>query len=289
MSHKGQDMSFKALCHIGFQHSNSDSSKSNLNRPVPHVASVALLIRTWITALTLVIGFANLAQAQTLGPNIIRDVGLATTPNLDSNGWTVFTPSSDTHIVYVSSSIGNDSNSGLSTSTPVKTIAHGLSLLRRGYPDWLLLKKGDTWTEDNFLHVSGRSPTEPMLISSYDPSQPGVPDPYGSTLARPIIKISSTLGGAGFAIQGGGGAQLGDGNNIAFVGLELYGFDRDPSSPNFNAANAGNSVGGIEALLQITWMLIEDCKIGFASEAIGIDAEGLGGAFDSNVTIRRNV
>jgi hypothetical protein len=113
----------------------------------------------------------------------------STAPHLDANGWTVFTPSADTHIIYVSSSQGNDNYSGLSVSAPVKTISHGLSLLRDGYPDWLLLKKGDSWTESNQIKTSGLSAIAPMVISSYDPAHPGVVNP-GTGGARPLIKVS---------------------------------------------------------------------------------------------------
>jgi hypothetical protein len=53
----------------------------------------------------------------------------------------------------------------------------------------------------------------------------------------------------------------------------------------------GNSVGGIIYLNHITWALIEDCKISFFSENIGVDASLLFATygFDTNVTIRRNV
>src|SRR6185369_16029394 len=88
---------------------------------------------------------------------------------VDANGWTVFTPSADTHIIYVSSSQGNDANDGLSVNTPVKTFNRGTSLMRQGFPDWLLLKKGDTWSGESLqIRTSGRSATEPQLISSYD-------------------------------------------------------------------------------------------------------------------------
>jgi hypothetical protein len=46
--------------------------------------------------------------------------------SLDAHGWTIFTPSADTHIIYVSSSTGSDSNKGLSPNTAVATIAKGL-------------------------------------------------------------------------------------------------------------------------------------------------------------------
>src|SRR5690348_11040739 len=65
----------------------------------------------------------------------------------DSSGFTVITPSSDSRVVYVSSSQGLDTNSGLSQSAPLKTIAKARTLLRNGMPDEMLLKKGDTWYE----------------------------------------------------------------------------------------------------------------------------------------------
>ena len=60
-------------------------------------------------------------------------------------------------------------NSGLSQNTAVATIAQGLSLIRDGSADWLLLKAGDTWVnqEIGYIDFSGRSGTEPILISSY--------------------------------------------------------------------------------------------------------------------------
>ena len=139
-----------------------------------------------------------------------------TAPYLDANGWTVFTPVpgtgscsngsyTGTCIIYVSSSTGSDSNNGQTVSTPVQTLDKGLSLLRNGHPDWLLLKRGDTFLPDangnsfSVFYYSGASATEPMVIGSYDPSQPGVVDPYVAG-ARPLIETSSTGGAAGSAL-----------------------------------------------------------------------------------------
>src|SRR5262249_43838781 len=147
----------------------------------------------------------------------------------------------DTRILYVSSSTGNDFNNGLSPSTPVKTIAKGLALLRNGYPDWLLLKKGDSWTEGNQLPngASGRSAAEPTVIGSYDPASPGVVNPSTGG-PRPLIKTNAALGSAFFAMGNGFGYLAG--NNLAFVGLELYAYDRDPANPGYNPATVGNAV-----------------------------------------------
>lgn len=98
--------------------------------------------------------------------------------------WTQFTPSVDTRLIFVSSSAGNDSNSGLTPATPVKTIARGYQLLRDGSPDWLLLKRGDTWVEalPNW-DKSGRSESEKMVMGAYGEgdSRPQVRPPLGIT------------------------------------------------------------------------------------------------------------
>ncbi len=97
-------------------------------------------------------------------------VGTSQYPGLTvgADGWTVFTPASDTRTVYVSSSGGNDANSGLSAGAPKQTLAAASALMRDGYPDWMLLKAGDTWLETfPFWAKSGRSVTAPMLIGSY--------------------------------------------------------------------------------------------------------------------------
>src|SRR4026209_790183 len=129
---------------------------------------------------------------------------------LDANGWTTFTPSADTRIVYVSNS-GSDANDGLSTSTPVASIAKGISLIRNGSADELLLKAGDVWHESiEWPNLSGRSPTEPILISSYGEGP------------RPVIASGSQ---AGFEHVS---TPL---SNLAIVGLDFYADTRDPDSP----------------------------------------------------------
>ena len=62
-------------------------------------------------------------------------------------GWTEISTSADSRLVFVSSSSGSDTNSGLDELSPVKTIAKAFSIVRDGYPDHVLLKRGDTFTE----------------------------------------------------------------------------------------------------------------------------------------------
>ena len=116
------------------------------------------------------------------------------------NGWTEITPSSDSKIIHVSTQ-GNDSNDGLSQNSAVKTIQHGISLLRDGYPDHLLLKTDDTWVDEKIgvWKKSGRSETEPMLVGSY-----GVGD-------RPIIMTGNSE-----CIRG----EKTPVKHVSFIGLE---------------------------------------------------------------------
>lgn len=83
--------------------------------------------------------------------------------------WTSLIPSEDTRKIYVSNSTGLNTNDGLSEATPKQTISAGVALLRSGFPDWLMLKAGDTWTNQSLgsWSKSGRSITEPMVITSY--------------------------------------------------------------------------------------------------------------------------
>ena len=231
-----------------------------------------------------------------------------TAPTLDANGWTVFTPVSGTGscsngsytgtcIIYVSSSTGNDSNSGLTVSTPVKTLDKGITLLRNGHPDWLLLKRGDTFTPDvignsfGVFSLSGQSATAPMVIGSYDPSQPGVVDPYVAG-ARPLILSSNNGGtvGAAFQTQNGAGGDF-----IALVGVEFYNYTADPSNASYNS-NFGD-VAGLYLMNPVTWWLIEDCKFSFYAGNISVNiyfsSTGVAGAGVENpaslFTMNRNV
>ena len=95
--------------------------------------------------------------------------------------WTTFTEHASTRKVYVSAA-GNDANDGLTELTPKLTIAAGGALIRDGYPDWLLLRRGDTFANQTLSSVSnkgGLDAANKLLISS-----------YGSG-ARPIIDCNA--------------------------------------------------------------------------------------------------
>lgn len=184
------------------------------------------------------------------------------TPIPPSSGWTTLVPSEDSRIVYVSSSDGDDMNDGLSEEEPKETIAAGVALLRNGYPDYLLFKRGDTFSGAlGTITLAGRSTDELMVIGAY------------GTGARPIIDT----GDAGFILLNGyvdGVAHAG--NYLAFVGLDLYPSGRDPDT----AYDETNTVIGIH-LTYGDSILVEDCRVRFYS--VGIDV----GECD-DVSIRRN-
>lgn len=185
---------------------------------------------------------------------------------IDDQGWTQITPSDDSRIVYVSSSEGDDSNDGLSPDTPKATVLAGNELLRDGYPDHLLLKRGDVFEAEpvNILlgnWKNGRSADEPIVISHYGDSGP-----------RPVVKVTRRL------IDHGGNVR----NYQAIVGIEIYKSNSDPDSSDFDN-DSGTTVlrfvGGGDNLL------IEDCVIRFGMTNI----QSWGGGVYRNPSFRRNI
>lgn len=185
---------------------------------------------------------------------------------LNAQGWTDITASADSRIVYVSST-GSDANSGLSSALPKATIAAGYALLRTGYPDQLLLKKGDSWSESLSWGKSGRSAQEPILLGAY------------GTGARPSIRPTSGNHGnltySSTAI-----------NYVAFIGVEFYARTRDPGVGGYDGSTA---TIGILYTTPGNGFLLEDCAIKFFGTNLSFGGRGPGAQGLTNVVIRRNV
>ena len=173
-------------------------------------------------------------------------------------GWTNLNPSVDSLKIYVSSA-GNDSSSGLSESQAKKTLAAGYSLLRDGKPDWLYLRRGDTWSERfSDWKKSGRSSSEPMVVSS-----------YGSSSARP--RLHTGVSEAINIIRG----LVAD---VAFVGLYM-------TPHNYNGSNG--SPRGVQILNQGRRILFEDCMVqGYKDNFV---IQGSSSAPNEDIKIRRCV
>jgi hypothetical protein len=266
-----------------------EKTKGHTNNPCLHYWQAIRGLRAIPRPIAFLAAFISLScMLGVAAPTSTQAQTVSTTSNLDANGWTVFTPSASTHIVYVSSSTGNDSTGIIGDiNHPYKTIAKGLSLLRQGYPDWLLLKKGDIWNEANTIGSSGRSATEPMVIGSYDPANPGVVSPSTGG-ARPLINTPTTIAGHGFDTS----QNYPYGNYLAIVGIEFYASDRDPNnstiSPIYNPSTVSLDSAGLYFLNQFSWVLVEDCKISFFAHNVVIESTLTPGP-SANLTMRRNV
>ncbi len=195
-----------------------------------------------------------------------RNVLLNVSSGAQADGWTSFTPSADTRMVFVSNSVGNDSNDGLSQATPKRTIAAGKALMRDGFPDWLLLKCGDTWDEPiGSWPNSGRSLAEPTLISSY-----GVG-------ARPFLRTGTADGIVT--------AYLSNPNYVSVVGLHF-------AAHLYNGTNG--TPKGVYWLRHTIGFLLEDCYVEHYPQNVVIqgfnETNGdLPPNRHSNVRVRRNI
>ena len=203
------------------------------------------------------------------------------------NGYSASTPATTSMLIYVSKEVGaNDSNPG-SSSSPVLTLAHGLSLLRNGSPDWLLLRKGDIWPNDYMkLNISGPNSNEPVVITSYTTAGVDNAHPRGTgTGARPLLDLTvGSTPSCGSTGRPGGSIYISD--NICVIGIEVNGHQQ-----------AGQVCFSWDSYT-MNFLLIEDCKAtnagdnGFAIrplDTFGTNAANTPYPKLNNFVFRRNV
>lgn len=162
--------------------------------------------------------------------------------------------------IYVSSSTGNDANSGLTPAAPVATLAAGKALIRSGIDDWLLLKKDDEWTEAiGQWTTSGLDFGHKQRIGS-----------YGTGTARPKIKsgVSDGL------------YTTTEVNYLEVRGIHFTAHSYDGTS----GAPAGIRIGGKSESL-----LVQYCKIENYADGIRLDAPVAVGSSVSNPQVQYNV
>ncbi|GAB5496863.1 MAG: hypothetical protein Phyf2KO_19430 [Phycisphaerales bacterium] len=172
------------------------------------------------------------------------------------DGWTELTPAPESRVIYVSSSLGHDSNDGLSEAAPVRTIDRGLSKLRSGQPDWLLFKRGDTFNGSfgNFK-FAGMSEDKPLVIGAYGSG----PRPKFYTGAAPAFNLAGSF----------------KREHVAITSLHM-----EPGS--------GHPAGGIRIVTgAVEDVLIEDCFLN--QYYVNIIVQGTGDDKVENVRIRRNI
>ncbi len=183
--------------------------------------------------------------------------------SIGGDGYTTFGPSADTQIWYVSDSLGSDFNPG-TQAQPFKTVSKGKSQLRDGKPDWLLLKRGDTFNEvfGNWTR-SGRAADEPMLLGA-----------WGSGSDRPTLRTNG-LDADGITLAGGTTAQL---RYLAIQGLRF----------TDNTHNGTEDKYGIRLQRPGTGFYIEDVQVDNFKDGIVIGQEKPNPGVN-NVTIRRSL
>jgi hypothetical protein len=176
-----------------------------------------------------------------------------TQPPKDVNGWSIMTPSADSRLIYVSSSgndstakvylpadaeIGNDPFNPAGVILPYATITAALAQTRAKFPDYVLLKRGESWVIGATLYPkAGRSVTERSVLGY-----------YGSNSARPVVQHF--------------GVDLSRASYSAVIGIRFVASQRNPASPDFTGFNTNvsglNALGGYNNSV-VGGLLIEDC------------------------------
>ena len=178
----------------------------------------------------------------------------------DAQGWTVFSPSADSRLIYVSSStpdyltpkyyspsdpeIGPDPFHPLGPIRAYPAITSGTAQARANFPDWVLLKRGDVWYESRLALKNGRSASERSLFGAYGDGP------------RPMMKIGHDRGWS-------------SNNSLQFAamaGIDIYAHSRDPNSPEYDGPADASGMGWlIPAGGYGISFLVEDCAFRFAT------------------------
>ena len=195
------------------------------------------------------------------------DVVLDVVPS--ETGWTTFSPSVDTRTVYVSSSGSPGGGAGDGTlEKPFASVDEAYGAVRDGYPDWVLVRRGDTFpdfTSFTWWKKGGRSSNEPMVIATY-----GVGP-------RPVFHCSD---GKGIGIESGVSKGY-----LAILDLDLYAHHRDPHNAAYDPSRTADGSYGLYVAGGYTSLLVEDCRFRFfLSDAI-VNSGSSGGSKD--ISIRR--
>jgi len=219
---------------------------------------------------------------------LIVSVVIAFTPSLtgateyfpkNTEGWSIFEASPESHIIYVSSSGGNDETGtsytieeiGYRPFTPktkerlnaFKTFSAAFKKTRNNKPDWILIKRGDTFFESIKVR-NGKSLTEPFLVATYGPKKT---NPIFNTGTNSALQICCK-----------------NFNFIAVQGLDFYAHTRMPKSEYFNSHNGKDGLNVYIGEEHIgNGLLIEGNRFNFYTNNV---VQGPGTL--KNIMIRRN-
>jgi len=204
-----------------------------------------------------------------------------TSDGWDESGWSIITPSEDSRLIYVDADSGSDETAEFYAPRdiadiydpglikPYRTIEFAIENSRQGFPDWILLRRGQTWELPPRTGLKGgRSVDERSVVTA-----------YGTAGNRPILSSS--------------GKDIlriwAEKNYIAITSLSFYSQERDPESPYF--AGWGNLtelnglvIYGPENTIMGS-ILIEDNHFNYLTKGISV----IGNGDHRDIVIRRNI
>jgi hypothetical protein len=206
-----------------------------------------------------------------------------TQPAQDAGGWSILTPAADSRLIYVASGgndgtaqpylpsdpeIGSDPFNPGGAIRPYASIDAALTQMRNGYPDYLLLHRGDSWDATaSIFPRAGRSAGERSVLGY-----------YGANVARPVVRFA--------------GVDLSRASYSAVVGIRFVAAQRDPASPDFIDFNVNatglHALGGYNNTV-VGGLLIEDCWFDWFSGNVLQAPESGGGPVLADVIVRRNI
>lgn len=242
--------------------------------------------RTFVLLLILIFATALMRDGGAYVPHVAGNSYCTATMAVDSNGYSIIPdPMPPAKKYYIASAAhgGLDTNNGLypargsGNNGPWASLAKAYQVLAHTNADnHVLLNKGDVFTETPGAYA--------MTSNGLNCAHPFVIGTYGSG-ARPIIQCDASVGNgcfkAYYAIKGG--------DYVAYVGLELYAYKRDPSNPAYNPNTLGQELETFLFQNDFHWSLIEDVKTSYFSRQ-GIVADStLSGAKGGVVELRKNV
>ena len=188
-------------------------------------------------------------------------------------------PVNMTQIFYVSTS-GSNGNDG-SFNNPFLTINTTPAHMRSGSPDWMLIKKGDIFTNDEpgtYNAKGGLDCAHPLLYASYDPGLHNqIPNPYTGG-ARPLMKLDSGQTDTGFGFS--------NTSYVAISGLNFYAWKRDPSTAAFLRSESQHQTNS-GLVSAVSCFYFEDTGISYFEDGTGT-TEASHYQPDASIFIHRN-
>lgn len=209
-------------------------------------------------------GKVSIAALTPLPAPAVYDASDFDLPPQDAAGWSILRSSSDSRLVYVDPAGLDTSGTFYAPSDPLigpdpqnpgaikpyKTLAKAYDTVRANYPDWILLRSGSTWTDEQLKFKNGRSPSERAVVCAYGGG------------ARPLLKTGTRKGVGSTSAA-----------NVAVVGIKFWAHTREGGTASAGS-NGMHLTAGTGTTAKVQDVLIEDCV--FRAYTTGIVLAGSG-------------